>query len=359
MDDLVLFHSHGIGRFDFSSMSEHDLVELDRLAASRHVWLCPTIYLKRENLGSVRALLSAHAARVAAGVHSRVLGFSLEGPLLGPRGGTPTGSVWQPNAREWQEIVSWFTLGLTYIVVAPDALGLDDEISDGLTMGDLVDGIYLAGGRIAVGHFEGSSAERGAERLERLLTHVERRCVRHPYLLLTDHLFNDMPRNFRHAFRSSAEIKLRASELERVLSVEWEPQALPEILGPVPAALLAAAKQERLTPAINFDGGHVDLAICQRVVSYLGASRLIAMTDHIETRNLAGEPLAVRDGTSLLYRKDGVLAASAVDQEHQLANMREIGLEESSIEQLFIRTPRLALEYVPKPLPTNVRVDES
>ena len=45
MQQAVLFHTHGLGPFDFSTLAASDLLRVDSLAAERNVLVCPTVYL--------------------------------------------------------------------------------------------------------------------------------------------------------------------------------------------------------------------------------------------------------------------------------------------------------------------------
>lgn len=345
--DPVLFHTHGIGPFDFSSLAPEDLTGLDALAEERRTYVCPTVYLKQNQTSAFHEVLQTYRAARANGQLSRIVGFALEGPVLGPRGGTPRGSTWQPTATEWRRMATWCGSGVRYMVLAPDAVPLDQEIACGLRFADLLGLIYDAGGRIAVGHFCGTCPIESAQRLEDVLQYLEGMYVRSPYLVLTDHLFNDMPRAFRHAFRTPAQKAARLRNLRAILDEEWSEAVLPRLLGPVPAALLVAAKNERLTPSLNFDGGHVDLDICKRVVEYLGAGRLIAITDHTEVQSLAGEVLHRRMHSALLYRGDGIVAAGSLGYCAQRENMRYIGLDDHAIRAAFSKTPLAALHFAP------------
>lgn len=347
MTPTVLFHTHGIGKFDFSEMQETDLESVNAVAAERDALVCATVYLKQSGFARCGNLLKAYARLRSAGELPNILGFAIEGPVLGPRGGTPDGSVWRPTNLQWREIADWSRLGLKYVVIAPDILELDEEVDCGMTFGELLILIYQSGGRVALGHFEGRSARDSTRKFHDVLTHIEGVFEPSPYLVLTDHLFNDMPRSFKHAFRTSAERASRHGELDRH-AAGWTPSSLESLLGPLPAAVLEAARHGRLTPAINFDGGHVDLTICRRVVEYLGADRIIAMTDHIEIGSLAGELLSKDQETALLYRSDGVLAASSVPHEQQRNNMKQLGLSDPAISAMVNRTPLAALSFAPR-----------
>lgn len=94
---------------------------------------------------------------------------------------------------------------------------------------------------------------------------------------------------------------------------------------------------------MNFDGAHVDLAVCQRTVEYLAPERLIAITDHTEVPGMAGEALHRLDGSTLWMREDDVVAAGSLGIEAQIANMREIGMSDVSIALVVSVNPRQAL----------------
>lgn len=349
MQQAVLFHTHGLGGFDFSALTAADLPLVNSLAADRNVLVCPTVYLTEDGFSGFSDLLESFGRLKRAGHLERILGFAIEGPLLGPKGGTPTGSVWRPTGTQWREIASWFSRGLKYVVMSPDILSLHDDVDDDFTFSDLIMLMYSSGGRVALGHFEGRSPAISAKRLVDLLDCIEASFEPSPYLILTDHLFNDMPRAFRHAFRTVEECAGRQAELAKHGPETWKAASLADLLGPVPAALLMAARQRRLTPSLNFDGGHVDLAICQLTVEFLGIGRIIAMTDHTEVLTLAGEPLSLDAATRLLYRADGVLAASSVRHEEQLQNMRTIGMSPTAIALALYETPLEALMFEPCP----------
>jgi len=346
MNQTVLFHTHGLGKFDFSKIAVSDLAQVDELAARRNALLCPTVYLTQANFAAFGNLMRVFAKLKYAGHLQNLLGFAIEGPILGAKGGTPTGSVWRPTGAQWRDICEWCALGLKYVVIAPDVLSLDEEVDRGFTFADLLSFIYKSGGRVALGHFGGGSAAESARRLHEVLAHIEGGYESSPYLVLTDHLFNDMPRSFQHAFRTPSARAKRQIELERHLA-PWTPSLLSTLLGLVPAALLTAAQERRLTPSLNFDGAHVDLAICRRVVDYLGEDRIIAITDHTEVESLAGEALSKDEQTGLLYRFDGVLAASSVTHEQQRRNMKAINMTESGIDLVLFETPLEALRFAP------------
>jgi N-acetylglucosamine-6-phosphate deacetylase len=347
MFEYVLFHTHGLASFDFSMVESHDLRAIDRIAAERQASLCATVFLQPDMLVRVRRVLTNFAEEKSKGALANLLGFAVEGPVLGPRGGTPRGSVWRPTTEQWAEVISWFRMGLKYIVISPDVVGLNEELDAGFTFAHLISQIYDAGGRIALGHFaRRDDPAESAKRIDRILAFLETRFCPSPYLVLTDHLFNDMPLRFRHAFRTEADKLERENRLAPIINTTWSSATLPDLLGEVPAMLLSAAKGGRVTPSLNFDGSHVDLDVCRSVVDYLGAQRLIAITDHTDVFEMAGERLSAVD--DLLYRSDGILSASRMGHEQQRANMIKIGLSQQEIRHLFCDVPLAALQFRPR-----------
>lgn len=345
MPRYFLYHFHGLGSIDFSEMTPDDLPALDALAAERELEVLPTVYLRREHLPEFTALVETYNAYREQHPGTRVRGFAVEGPMLGPEGGIPRAGVWTPTVDEWRRLADLGPRGLRYIVMAPDAMELEDEIGPGFTFADLVTGFYDGGCRLALGHFHRDDPDRSAKRMERLVWFLHERYESSPYLVLTDHLFNDMPRNFRHAYRTADEQAVRKSELAQFLATPWTRENLPELVGPVPAAMLAMAADGRLFPCLNFDGYHVDLAVAERTVDYLGAGKLIVLTDHTEVATMAREELT-DDGSYLWRRDDGKVAAGMSGPERQRENMTSIGLSDGDIDRMFWTNPKNAVEYV-------------
>ena len=340
-DRPVLFHVHGIGEHDFSSLRPEELESVQLAAEARGVDIVPTIFLRKEWLASCERLLGFYDQ--AAEQFPNILGFAIEGPLLGPSGGTPRSASWMPAVAEWKRITSLGRAGLRYLVLAPDAMETQDIIAPGFRLADLVESLSENGVRIALGHFERSDPERSADRALRLINAVQDTIGCSRFNVLTDHLYNDMPRNFVHVWRGDARAR-RDRELAEFLNHPWRPDDLAEILGPVPSALLEAASDGRLLPCLNFDGFHVDLAVCQRTTEYIGAGNLIAITDHIETVFMAGEELHPAQDSPLWYRDDGVVAAGSKGLEWQIANMQRIGLAEPQIYSMTTANPHRVIE---------------
>lgn len=332
---VALFHSHGVGPFDYSSIRPGDLSSINEIAERRNWLLCPTLYVRRGELERLRAVFDEYSHGRVHGQYTRILGFAIEGPLLGPKGGIPRGASWRPSEMEWRAIAALGSRGLRYIVMAPDIMDLDESIEGRFTFSELLMSVYDSGIRIAMGHFVREHPELSARRVEAVLGFLHQMYGDSPDLVLTDHLFNDMPRNFTHAWRTKQDRTSRERELREVVSVRWEDGGLEQVLGPVPAMLIAAARSDRLAAAMNFDGVHVDLAICRKTLEYIGSHRLIPMTDDTEVPLLAGEQLQRSQENGLLYRDDGVVAVGSSGYEAQRSNLLGIGLTEAQVDYMF------------------------
>ena len=159
---------------------------------------------------------------------------------------------------------------------------------------------------------------------------------------LTDHLYNDMPHNFTHAWRTKEAKERREQELEEMDLGSWSLSNLESKVGIVPATMIRNAHKGIVKLALNFDGEHVDLAVVRRTVELVGAENLMMMTDSIESKRLAGRQLVMRKGSSLLYQEEGVVAAGSQNVSKQISNMLRIGLSTDQI--------RLITEGVPTQL---------
>ncbi|NYV75607.1 N-acetylglucosamine-6-phosphate deacetylase [Streptomyces sp. UH6] len=348
----VLVHTHGIGGIDYSSMTPDQLGIANGLAEKGGFDVVPGIFLGREHLSAVTDLMYAwHENRASL---PAVLGFSVEGPLLGRTGGVPPRGIWSPTAQEWERIAVMGRYGLRYIVMGPDMGELDDELDDGLTYRDVIDLCYVNGVKIALGHFQHHAPELSAERTRAVIAHVQDRYGPGPDVLLTDHLYNDMPRNFRHVWRTAEERSRRAEQIAPVLAADWETADLDRLLGPVPATLLRAAREGHLLPFLNFDGDHVDLEICRRTLDHLGPERLIGITDDIAVPFLAGEELHHREGSGLWYRSDGIVAAGSGELATQRRNLRSLTADGSVFDRVFGHNARRGLTPVRVPAVAGV-----
>lgn len=325
-------------------MTGEDLDETQALCDDRGLDCVPTVFLRRDYLTVWTDVLKRFAVGRLEGRYGRILGFAMEGPLLGTSGGVPPAGCWMPTRAEWRAIAELGELGLRYVVMGPDGLDLDEPIESGFTFRALLDLLYCSGIKVAFGHFRHDDPALSARRLRAVIEHIQGTYGPSPYTILTDHLYNDMPRNFVHALRGSKNDADLGAEVERFLRTPWTDDALDDLLGLVPATLLREAAADRLTPVLNFDGHHVDLRVCARTVAYLGSRRLILITDNTEVDEMAGEPLATReDAGGLWYRRDGRVAAGQSGMSVQLANLRAIGLGQDDIARLVSTVPRAAL----------------
>lgn len=337
---FTIIHTHGTGPIDFSSMRPEDLIYVQREAVAKDLSLVPGVFLRRDFIEGMELLLTEFAS--AREAYANLRGFSIEGPLLGTAGGVPSAGIWSPTAAQWLRMASWGALGLRYIVMAPDGADLDDDIG-GIKFKEVVDAFYRNGVRLALGHFQRNDAELSARRTSELIEYVQSNYGPSQSILLTDHLFNDMPRNFKHVWRSIEEQANRESEIAAVLGANWHEIDLDQALGPVPGTLLRAARDGKLLPFLNFDGDHVDLEICKKTVEFLGPGNVIGITDDTEISELAGEGLHQLQGSKLWFRGDGIVAAGTGFLPRQIRNLRSIGCDDESIGLIFRRNPDRAL----------------
>jgi N-acetylglucosamine-6-phosphate deacetylase len=330
------FHCHGIGSFDFSSMNPEDVAKVDELARQRGIGVIATIYFGRRSFDRFKQLIAEFQKVRRPGARVGLLGFALEGPLLSGAGGTPRTGTWRPSYEEWSTLAELGAGALAYAVLSPDEL----EIGSAETR-RWIESLVTRGIRPALGHFRRNDPERSAAALESLLDLVEEiQGGVNAANVTTDHLFNDMPLRIKHAWRSADARKVRDAELAKILEVEWTWPKLAEQIGPVPAALLRAARDGRISLCMNFDGEHVDLALCKRVVELIGTSNMIAITDHTEVRRLLDENVVPGNTGTLLYQDAGLVAVGTQDIKRQIGNMRSIGLSERDIWQLLVFTPQ-------------------
>jgi len=201
-----------------------------------------------------------------------------------------------------------------------------------------------AGIQPAFGHFVKQQPVQSTEYVRTLLKVAERlvdKVSKHPFL--TDHLFNDMPRHFHHAWRTPQEKAQRTNDLKNMHIDNWNWDNLDEVLGEVPAILLRAAREGYLLICLNFDGDHIDLEICRRIVQLLGPDRIIAMTDRTDCNQLGDQKLESHYGNSLRYQNESVLAAGSQSIDQQIHNMRDISLSEEQIWKMTCFVPSRVL----------------
>jgi N-acetylglucosamine-6-phosphate deacetylase len=341
----VDMHCHGIGRFDFTEIPDLELQEIEDILTERHHFSILTLYLPYHNLNEFVNIVEVFHKGKQAGRYQHILGLGLEGPLLASHGGTPHQGIWLPTKEEWQTLASCGKKGLLYVISSPDAAVA--RVSEQACLSDYPDNFnwivntLISGGVLpAAGHFTKENPQQSAEKLQAAYEAVAGSDIG---FTLTDHLYNDMPKNFKHAWRTREEKARRDVELTALDLGSWTLDNLEEKLGPVPATMVRNARKGIVKIAMNFDGEHVDLAIVKKTVELVGAENLMMMTDSIESKRLAGRELTMHEGSSLLYQDEDVVAAGSQGILNQIKNMIDIGLTESEIQFITHDVPNLVL----------------
>lgn len=339
--NFVEFHCHGIGKFDFSEISNLDLSKINEIAKSENLYLVPTIFLSYEKLSAFIDLLKKYNEIKNDLTH--ILGFGMEGPLLGGVGGTPSEGTWIPTRKEWEKLFECGELGLSYMVYSSDSQkGLENY---DYNMDWVTENLIRSGIRPALGHFQHSDPLNTANTIQNVLE-VVRSITDTPLhtVVLTDHLLNDMPRNVKHAWRLPCEKKNRNSEFKDLKIETWTLQNLDEKLGVVPATLIKEAYHGNITVCMNFDGEHVDLEICKKIYELIGPEYIIAMTDRTDINVLGEQQLENVDGSALWYQKEGKVAASTTTIFDQVENLKALSIPEEDIKKMVCTNPLKVLD---------------
>ncbi len=319
-------HCHGIGPFDFTEITPTDLKEIEAILAKRNHHIILTLYLPKQNFRNFLDLLDYFHKEQQQDVFSHIMGFGLEGPLLASHGGTPEVGVWFPTQSEWQELAACGKKGLIYSVLSPDIQLLPHYIGPAVTW--IAETLLANGVLPAPGHFLKSDPKASAQALQSVFD-VVKAWGKGP--IITDHLYNDMPHNFKHAWRTAAEKEKRSQELAALHLDSWSLESLDDNLGAVPAVIIKNALAGLVKACINFDGEHVDLAILRKTIDLVGAENILLMTDSTESHHLGGTKLSPRKDSSLLYQEEGIVAVGTQGIEKQVDNLLTLGL---SLEQI-------------------------
>lgn len=334
------FHCHGVGRFDFTEIQDLDLSEIENILSSRKQHCILTLYLPKPNFEHFLDLMELFHQGKQAGKFLHIAGISLEGPLLASHGGTPEEGVWLPTKQHWKEIAACGKKGLIYVVISPDAelapwvKAADPSAPRSVTW---IAETLLEGGVLpAPGHFTKVDPVASAKALQSIFDVVK--AWGHGYTV-TDHLFNDMPRNFKHAWRSPEERTRRDQDIKMLNLDTWNLDNLVEKLGPVPAVMITNARKGYVKICQNCDGEHVDLAIVKKAVELIGAENMLMMTDSIESKRLAGRDLNMKKDSTLLYQDEGIVAAGSQNVLRQIENMLSIGLTLKEVEMITGTVP--------------------
>ncbi|MFF2773863.1 hypothetical protein ACFVU3_03065 [Streptomyces sp. NPDC058052] len=344
----VEVHCHGFGEVDFSEFGALDLLLLDRKCAEENVACIPTLYLRRSKLGEFEQFMRRYHAMRTAGRIPHIVGIALEGPLLASHGGTPATTVWAPTRHEWERLAVLGDLGLVYTVVSPDAFtsasGLHDNLDDRHPRFDWIVPLLMAHGvRPALGHFTRDEPKGAAELVHDIVDLAwESEFNGSGTRVITDHLFNDMPLNIRHAFRTSAARAKRESTIAAYDLPGWTLADMDTIAGPVPAAIMQEAAAGRIAACINFDGEHVDLEIASRAVELMGFRNSMMMTDRCDSARIGGQALHQTDDNGLWYQDGGIVAAGSQPLARQMRNARGMGVTDEPLWQLVAGTAHRA-----------------
>jgi N-acetylglucosamine-6-phosphate deacetylase len=350
----VEFHCHGLRGMDFSDFQSLELTSADRAAREEGVLCVLTMFLPSDALNEFDGFMRAFAQYQSAHPGSHLAGVALEGPLLASVGGTPQTGSWVPSSDDWRRIAACGEYGLKYVVLSPDAHIEGSHFAAAARLGpsiqSIVDVLLRGGVTPALGHFQRSNPQASAAAIVSVIE-VARR---HQRAVLTDHLFNDMPLNFRHAWRTADEKAQRdGPRLSRELDA-WTTHNLTRMLGPVPATLITAACKGDAVLCVNFDGDHVDHEVCKRLQVLVESDRMIAMTDRVETSRLGGSELVRSSQNSLWYQADGsAVAAGSISIDRAMSHLRALGTPEYAIWRMagFVSHQVLGL---PVPQPCDV-----
>jgi N-acetylglucosamine-6-phosphate deacetylase len=327
-------HCHGVSSFDFTEIKTLNLDDIERSLQKTNTNCVLTLYLPKPYFNDFIVLMNAFAEGKKQGKYDHIIGMALEGPLLSSHGGTPAQSVWYPSREEWEILANCGKKGLLYVILSPDIylkniLKMEDMLWIVSTL--LEGGVYPA-----PGHFLKVNPEESARGVTKMLELIEKKGNKPT---ISDHLFNDMPRNFKHSWRTPDERYYRSEHLKEINLLSWNKNNLEEKAGPVPAALMRGALDGLIKLCLNFDGEHVDLEISKRTVEILGVNNLIAMTDRIESRRLGGQQLRQYNHSKLLYQEQNIVAAGSQPISEQMNNMRRVGLSEVDIWTMFAFVP--------------------
>lgn len=340
--NAVDFHCHGIGQFDFTDIINIDLLKIENILKQRQQKSILTLYLPKQNFKAFIEFMEYFSDGKCSGKFNYITGIGLEGPLLASHGGTPSSGVWFPNKTQWRQLAAMGKKGLTYIILSPD-FSLETSNfynhSINLALEWIVETLLEGGVMPAPGHFVKSDPQLSAKFLQTLFNKIREA----KYCTITDHLYNDMPKNFKHAWRTSAEKKNRAEQIKALEIFNWSYENIETSLGIVPATIIKNAKQGTVKVCQNFDGEHVDLEIVKKTVEILGSENMLMMTDSIESKILSGRILTMQAESTLLYQQDGIVAAGTQNVYTQIKNMINIGLTEKQIKNIVKMVPNFVL----------------
>ncbi|MFU8649745.1 N-acetylglucosamine-6-phosphate deacetylase [Lysinibacillus sp. RSDA_15] len=345
-------HLHGLGGSDFSKEGFFDLSLVNQMAKNQGIICVPSIFLSRQHLDDFVEFINKFSLEKKNGEYTHIAGLSLEGPLLSSHGGTPTVGNWMATKSEWEKISNCGEKGLKYIVLSPDIFTEGSFLSNKInnqtpSLEWIVSLLFEAEIGISMGHFHKSTPEESAQCIQQIIDiaskHFAKEKIRD--FIMVDHFFNDMPSNITYAWRTPERQVYRTGELEALNMDSWNLENLSEKVGPVPAKLLNAAKDGLVTICINFDGEHVDLEVCKKIIELIGSENITAMTDHLDNNRMGNLILNKRKESSLWFKDDGIVAAGSSTMEIQMTNLRRIGIPEKDIWKICSFSPARLLRF--------------
>ncbi len=326
-------HFHGIGQIDFSGNVDNlDLTTIQKLLSEEGVMGIPTIFLEKSKLKCFLDLMQRFSVLKQNGKLENILGLALEGPVLLSRGGTPKEGSWIPTRKQWKDIAACGEKGLKYMVISPDW-----DLSKLLPVAELFlsNGIYLS-----LGHCRRDFVKAAVEGIN-AVTDLATKIGFKPYsgAISVDHLFNDMPRNIKHAWRTVSERRMRSQQLIDMDIDKWNFGSLESQIGEVPATMIKLAVNGLITLFLNFDSYHVDLQICRRVYEMVGTAGITAMTDRMESSAFGKWHLKKAEIGTLWYQESGSVAVGSSTLDEQMINMRSLMIPEKDIWKICALNP--------------------
>ncbi|WP_322864823.1 hypothetical protein U5922_000705 (plasmid) [Aquicoccus sp. G2-2] len=331
----VDFHCHGIGKFDFGRPKDFDLKKMNKILEIEGIRAVLTLSLPEGGITELEELLYTFSKGSQKGRFGNILGLSVEGPVLAKVGGTPKAGAWNPTKSEWLQIAKLGKSGLLYMVISPGMDVFDGEEYPEDTfwiMAKLLENGVMP----ALGHFGDLNQEDVAVEIDRICDYA---LATETGPIITDHLFNDMPLNFVHSWRSDKDRSKRAAELELQSGIFKPGIDLSTAMGIIPATLISNAKRGALKVCLNFDGDHVDIEVCKNTVKLVGAENVLLMTDRISSKIFGGHRVSQNAENSLLYQEDGIVAGGSQSVINQLGNMLKVGISGDEVYRITFQNP--------------------
>lgn len=340
------FHNHGVGNFDFANIGSVLLDEVEKNLMHEKVRAVLCMFVEKNQFENFIRMVSAYSEGKTAGRYKFIVGIGIEGPALSSLGGTPLKDEWPVTKKEWKKIAELGEKGLQYVVFSPDwdfsGSGKENDVPE--SMDWLVNTLLDGGVRPAPGHFSRKSAVASEQALDKLFQIVSKRSCGP---IVTDHLFNDMHLNFKHAWRTQKEKAHREHDLFEMGLNKWNLSNIKEKMGPIPAKIIYAALDGLCKICINFDGDHVDYDVIKKTIEIGDAKNFMLMTDSCQSQILAGVQLNRHKDNSLLYQSQGVVACGTQGALQQMCNMHIAGFSDEDIKSITVLTPSKMLGVSP------------